>query len=78
MGKSVYLELKLEEEGAAFLGDWFGKGDKEIVLPVWLKIKTPNALPHNFHKKNKKKLKLFSVLFGNITCYKFLKIDQRV
>ena len=34
MGKSVYLELKLEEEGAAFLGDWFGKGDKEIVLPV--------------------------------------------
>jgi len=33
VGKSVYLQLQLDN-GATFLGDWFGVGDKEIVLPV--------------------------------------------
>ena len=35
VGKSVFLELAMEGgEGQAFLGDWFGPGDREIVLPV--------------------------------------------
>ena len=37
VGKSVFLELKMENE-AQFLGDWFGEGDKEVVLQAFMHV----------------------------------------
>ena len=36
VGKSTFLDLKLENEGAQFLGEWFGEGKVDIALQVTL------------------------------------------
>ena len=34
VGKSTFLDLKLGNEGAQFLGEWFGEGKVDIALQV--------------------------------------------
>ena len=41
VGKSVYLDLKIlapETSNAAFLGDWFGPGEKDIAIQAFMKV----------------------------------------
>ena len=42
VGKSIFLELKMENE-ARFLGDWFGQGEKAVVLQAFMQINDGTA-----------------------------------
>ena len=41
VGKSTFLDLKLENEGAMFLGEWFGEGKVDIALQAFLVMDGP-------------------------------------
>lgn len=43
VGKSTFLDLKLENEGALFLGEWFGEGKVDIALQAFLVMDGPVA-----------------------------------
>ena len=38
VGKSVFLDLKIENEGGQFLGEWFGDGKSDIVLQAFMQM----------------------------------------
>jgi uncharacterized protein YegL len=43
VGKSVFLDLKLENPGALFLGEWFGEGKNDIALQAFIQIDGSNT-----------------------------------
>ena len=46
VGKSVYVDLKMEDGGGAatFLADWFGPGDSEVVLQALMHMSGDDAV----------------------------------
>ena len=43
VGKSTFLDLKLGNEGALFLGEWFGEGKADIALQAFLVVEGEGA-----------------------------------
>ena len=76
VGKSTFLDLKLENEGAQFLGEWFGEGKVDIALQVTLlRYSLWGPRSNKFHHVPKAFLMIDGAV-ARVTTTKFVKIPK--